>query len=607
MQIGEGGGFLVDWCIELSNGSGPDMEFGKVCGEENTDQTKFCGICPGKLGCLDQAACNYDGSAETNDPSLCRYCDVNDGEGCRPGVCGKICCRRVGSTTCPGYDSRCGNPPNPDNPFEEIYTVGGDGTCPDVSGCTNPGAQGYDPCANISDGSCELSGCMDPDAINYNPNATIQQYCDCEYQAIHCGGCTDYPIQDPERPFNAEITGLPTSAEISEVYKATGYTSDQLRYDPRDSLTALNANDTGYYGDSYYQEYDPYINDQRLATETIESARGEPGSAGEFCGMWAKYSAAAFPTNDSRTFRGWVRNAVTGVTYDASEIANRCGCKDVVKNTGRCCISCSSPDTDIKQSCTTLGVGGATGTLDFNGLPVTVDCDNEDDCQSICAEIASKFGVGPTQNFEWGADCNDGVCPVETCPGVAEIEHCCFCLCPDGINVGVQSAITVSLPEGSSENDINDACSQACDNNGRGYYDYNFAAGFACGDLNLFDCPDTPSSFLGLIGRKVRVVNPIGTSQAQIPEPRSPERDNKLPLNYGKGTSSFNLVRPPNVAQEARVRSDYFTTKYNNANSYEINYGFYHARKIVNGECVTMMCPTLDGTDNYCRALEDCE
>jgi hypothetical protein len=128
----------------------------------------------------------------------------------------------------------------------------------------------------------------------------------------------------------------------------------------------------------------------------------------------------------------------------------------------------------------------------------------------------------------------------------------------------------------------------------------------SCTNVPLGNCTP-PGSFLGLIGRKVRVVNPTGTSQAQIPEPQSPERDNKLPLNYGRGTSSFNLVRPPNVAQEARVRSDYFTTKYSNANSYEINYGFYHARKLVNGECVTMMCPTLDGTDNYCRALEDCE
>ena len=45
-----------------------------------------------------------------------------------------------------------------------------------VSGCTDPNAQNYDPNANVDDGSCTyapISGCTDPNATNYDPNATV--------------------------------------------------------------------------------------------------------------------------------------------------------------------------------------------------------------------------------------------------------------------------------------------------------------------------------------------------------------------------------------------------------------------------------------------------
>ena len=34
--------------------------------------------------------------------------------------------------------------------------------------------------------------------------------------------------------------------------------------------------------------------------------------------------------------------------------------------------------------------------------------------------------------------------------------------------------------------------------------------------------------------------------------------------------------------------------------------GYYLARKIVDGECVTMLCPEDSNSDNYCKALRDC-
>lgn len=43
----------------------------------------------------------------------------------------------------------------------------------DVTGCTDPSADNYNPEATVSDGSCDYSGCTDPDAENYDAQANI--------------------------------------------------------------------------------------------------------------------------------------------------------------------------------------------------------------------------------------------------------------------------------------------------------------------------------------------------------------------------------------------------------------------------------------------------
>ena len=632
MPIGGGKDFIINtWCDSLGEcGSGGNFQgFGTDC------STTDCGTCEGKRGCKDPDACNTDGSADIDDRSLCLYCNQNDGAGCPAGSCGEICCRQANGGNCDGYDPRCGQPQF--TPSSLTFNQGG--PCPEQGGCTNNSLPDYEPCATIDDGSCEISGCMDLDAINYDPAATIQDVCVCQYQAIHCGGCTEFPSQDPRRPWYAPLTGE-VPAKITDIYNSA---DDDYQIPVAIPELTLNALDIIYEYDGqnnpiyYYQADDPLI-PRRKISETITEVYGggAEGTDGAFCGLWAKYRAV-LDTGDARTFRGWVRNAASGQIYNESEIANRCGCEPVAGSTGRCCVSCPN-DSSVKQSCTTLGdpnLGGAEG--EFGDTGIIMDCDNEGDCQSVCNQIGTSFGFNVTTNFEWDANCNDGVCNVTSCQSEDLVDVCCFCGCPGTDQNGIPLDPCTNYSEATkrqttiTQDQLNayynaagnfdysimwDVCSELCLNEVEGSIDgYQF-----CRNNIYFavesDCDSSStggpnscdtSSFLGLVGRKVRVVNPTGTSQAQIPEPRSPERDNKLPLNYGKGTSSFNLVRPPNVAQEARVRSDYFTTKYNNANSYEINYGFYHARKIVNGECVTMMCPTLDGTDNYCRALEDCE
>ena len=58
-----------------------------------------------------------------------------------------------------------------------------------ITGCTDPGAQNYDPTAQCDDGSCSFCvyGCTDPLAQNYNSNAT----CDNGSCVYAIAGCTD--------------------------------------------------------------------------------------------------------------------------------------------------------------------------------------------------------------------------------------------------------------------------------------------------------------------------------------------------------------------------------------------------------------------------------
>ena len=57
----------------------------------------------------------------------------------------------------------------------------------EVCGCTDQGADNYNPNSTQDDGSCEYSGCTDPTATNFNPQATIENGT-CIYPVF---GCTD--------------------------------------------------------------------------------------------------------------------------------------------------------------------------------------------------------------------------------------------------------------------------------------------------------------------------------------------------------------------------------------------------------------------------------
>lgn len=85
--------------------------------------------------------------------------------------------------------------------------------------------------------------------------------------------------------------------------------------------------------------------------------------------------------------------------------------------------------------------------------------------------------------------------------------------------------------------------------------------------------------------------------------------ESTLPLGFGGGVGGFNPVIPRSNAYGDYVSSTYFKDNFDESSNFvpdQVFIGYYLTRKIVDGECVMMLCPTKPGTDNYCRALPDC-
>ena len=53
-----------------------------------------------------------------------------------------------------------------------------------ILGCTDPGADNYDPQANVDDDSCQYFGCTDSQADNFDPQANVDD-------DLSVFGCTD--------------------------------------------------------------------------------------------------------------------------------------------------------------------------------------------------------------------------------------------------------------------------------------------------------------------------------------------------------------------------------------------------------------------------------
>lgn len=90
-----------------------------------------------------------------------------------------------------------------------------------ISGCTDPSANNYNPQATIDDGSCifdVVAGCTDPQAINFNPQATVDN-----------GTCQYAPRPNPNTPRPMDMMqDSDTSEAMSDIRKGRGLSDERM-------------------------------------------------------------------------------------------------------------------------------------------------------------------------------------------------------------------------------------------------------------------------------------------------------------------------------------------------------------------------------------------
>ncbi len=149
----------------------------------NPDATTDNGSCTFP-GCVYPAACNYEPTANVNDGS----CEYESCAGCTlPSAC------NFDPTATIAVNNTCTYPTaNYDCDGACFEDADGDGICDglEVSGCTDSGANNFNPSATNEDGSCtyNIGGCLIPVACNFNPNAVFDDG-SCEFSS--CVGCMD--------------------------------------------------------------------------------------------------------------------------------------------------------------------------------------------------------------------------------------------------------------------------------------------------------------------------------------------------------------------------------------------------------------------------------
>ena len=135
-------------------------------------------------GCIIPTACNYDSSATSNDGS----CEYSSCSGCMVAAA----CNFDPEATISDYASCEFAEDEYDCDGECLTDSDEDGVCDafEVDGCTDAGANNFDPAATDDDGTCAypVPGCTSPAACNFNPAATVSDG-SCDFES--CIGCLD--------------------------------------------------------------------------------------------------------------------------------------------------------------------------------------------------------------------------------------------------------------------------------------------------------------------------------------------------------------------------------------------------------------------------------
>ena len=205
------------------------------------------------LGCMDEAAANYNADADYDDGNQCQYLG-----GCTNALADNY------DATAQYDDGSCEFEGQPQViPDSEQYLLGcldpaaanynadadyDDGNqCQYLGGCTNALADNYDATAQYDDGSCEFEGqpqvipdseqyvlgCMDEAATNFDPTA---QYDDGN-QCVYIGGCTNeladnYDATAQYDDGSCTFDNNPSSIPDSYDYNAGCTDPDATNYNP---------------------------------------------------------------------------------------------------------------------------------------------------------------------------------------------------------------------------------------------------------------------------------------------------------------------------------------------------------------------------------------
>ena len=181
------------------------------CDGECLNDTDSDGVCDEDevLGCTDAASCSFDADA-TDDDGSCQYpidiygldyvdcegeclndadgdgvCDEEESAGCTdPAACNTGDFTDTDNSLC-DYPIDLYGVDNVDCDGECLNDADSDGVCDEdeILGCTDPGANNYDPAATDDDGNC--TGCTNPIADNYYEGA------DTDDGTCIISGCTD--------------------------------------------------------------------------------------------------------------------------------------------------------------------------------------------------------------------------------------------------------------------------------------------------------------------------------------------------------------------------------------------------------------------------------